>query len=374
MPDALVKPRDDSIALLRSRDAREWIELARQGEFERAWRVSDRIRACSTEVDPSLARHLQQIWDGTDLHGQRVLIRCYHGLGDTIQFIRYAPLVRARAREVIVWAQPSLLSLLRTVRGIDRLLPLHDGSPDVDYDVDVEVMELPYVFRTTLSTIPRDVPYLCGTGLEPRFSRESLDTHRPRIGLVWRAGTWDQRRSIPFACLGPLLKLDVASWYAFHHGIAVGDWHPNLCWLDCNEVQTTADYMSAMDLVITVDSMTAHLAGALGVAVWTLLPSDADWRWMRERSDSPWYPTMRLFRQVQPGMWDEVIAEVRAQLFTGGLIMPTKVQRGGEAEPDGPRKPSESEKARREDRRAEKPADRGEGKVAPRTPGKAEGE
>jgi hypothetical protein len=128
-----------------------------------------------------------------------------------------------------------------------------------------------------------------------------------------------------------------------------------------------------MDLVITVDSMTAHLAGALGTPVWTLLTYDADWRWMRERADSPWYPTMRLFRQIRPGMWDQVIAEVREQLLTGGSLMPTKVQRGGEAEPDGPPKPSESEKPRREDQRAEQPADRGEGKVAPRTPEKPKG-
>jgi hypothetical protein len=226
MPDAVVKQCDDRIAFLRSPDVREWIELASQGELERAWCASDRIRSRSIDNDVSLLRHLQQIWGGRDLSGQRVLIRCCHGLGDTIQFIRYAPLVRARAREVIVWAQPALLPLLRTVRGIDRLLPLDDGSPEVDYDVDVEVMELPYVVRTILNTIPREVPYVFGPGLAPHLSRKLLDTAcvrapRPRIGLVWRAGTWDPHRSIAFACLGPLLELDIVSWYGLQHTVAL---------------------------------------------------------------------------------------------------------------------------------------------------------
>jgi hypothetical protein len=100
-------------------------------------------------------RHLQYIWDGTPLAGKRVLVRCYHGLGDTLQFIRYAPLIKTIAREVIVLAQPALLPLLRTMRGIDRLLPLHNGAPDVEYDVDVESMKLPHIFRTTLAPTMR---------------------------------------------------------------------------------------------------------------------------------------------------------------------------------------------------------------------------
>src|SRR5690606_19458527 len=124
-------------------DAREWLRLARQGDFVRAWEASDRIlQRHAANPDFTKPRHLQSIWTGEPLDGKRVLIRCYHGLGDTIQFIRYAPRVREIAREVIVWAQPSLLPLFASVRGIDRLLPLHDGAPGVEYDVDVEVMEL----------------------------------------------------------------------------------------------------------------------------------------------------------------------------------------------------------------------------------------
>jgi hypothetical protein len=292
---------------LDSLDAREWLRLARRGDLEGAWRVSDRIRQRhARRHDWTIPRHLQHVWDGSALAGRRVLIRCYHGLGDTIQFIRYAPFVRAVAKNVIVWAQPSLLPLLRYVSGIDRLLPLHDGSPDVEYDVDIEVMELPYAFRTTLATIPHDVPYLAAVPL-------TLGGRRPKVGIVWRAGEWDVRRSIEFQQIGPLLELTHISWYGLQLDTKATR-HANLHELDVRGLGRTARAIRAMDLVISIDSMPAHLAGALGVPVWTLLPYAADWRWLEARTDSPWYPTMRLFRQEAPGNWPSVINDVRCAL------------------------------------------------------------
>ena len=287
-------------------DAQQWLTSATNGDLEDAWCASDRIRARS-QRDFALPRHVQQIWDGTELNQRRVLIRCYHGFGDTIQFIRYAPLVRARAREVIVWAPARLLPLLQSASGIDRLLPLHDGTPDVDYDVDVEVMELPYVFRTTLASVPRDVPYLSAT---PR----TLTSSRPRVGIVWRSGPWNTSRSIPFARCAPLLDRGDLSWYSLQQSLFPDERHGNLRQVDCGTIEATAEYIAALDLVITIDSMAAHLAGALGIPVWTLLVHDADWRWMAGRSDCPWYPTMRLFRQTCQGNWDSVIDEVSRRL------------------------------------------------------------
>ena len=157
----------------------------RSGEWERAWRVSDSLRPSPTaSFDPAVPRHQQAVWHGASLEGKRVLIRCYHGLGDTVQFIRYAPRVAAVAREVIVFAQPVLLPLLSRVAGIDRLLPLHDGEPEAEYDVDVEVMELPYLFRDTPETIPSRVPYF-DVEPAPRRTDGAL-----AVGLVWRAGDW----------------------------------------------------------------------------------------------------------------------------------------------------------------------------------------
>ncbi len=140
----------------------EWTRHMRRGDFAAAWNVSDQVLRARAGIpcSPLVPRHFQYFWDGQPLDGKRVLVRCYHGLGDTIQFIRYAPLLRSLAREVIVWAQPKLIPLLRSVTGIDLLLPLNDVAPDVEFDTDVELMELPHVFRTTIATIPAEVPYL----------------------------------------------------------------------------------------------------------------------------------------------------------------------------------------------------------------------
>src|SRR5215203_5828143 len=148
----LTNPEDD-----------EWMAAMRRGDFARAWEISDgvlRERKASGGGGWDLPRHEQNIWNGASLVGKRVLIRCYHGLGDTIQFIRFAAPLRASAREVLVWAQPALLPLIATAAGVDRVLPLHDGTPDVAYDVDIEVMELPHALRVTQHAVPRGVPYL----------------------------------------------------------------------------------------------------------------------------------------------------------------------------------------------------------------------
>ena len=282
----------------------------RRGEFERAWVVSDAVlRSRAGQPCWHLPRHLQYIWDGTPLHGKRVLIRCYHGLGDTIQFIRYGPLVKEIAAEVIVWAQPKLIPLLSTMRGIDRLLPLHDGTPDVEYDLDVEVMELPHVFRTTLRTLPAEVPYI---HVDPvPLKRDG----RLAVGIAWRAGDWNERRSIPFPLLAPLKAVSGVAWYIFQRGPTLAEWCDGFGSVpEANNLFEEARVMRSLDLMISVDTMQAHLAGALGVPVWNLLYADADWRWMEGRNDSPWYPTMRLFRQERPGDWKPVIAQVAAEL------------------------------------------------------------
>ena len=164
------------------RTFQQWMRHMRQGECEAAWEISDAVLRSHGGIPCAhLPCHLQYVWDGTPLDGKRVLVRCYHGLGDTIQFIRYAPLVKAIASEVTIWAQPELIPLLRTMCGIGRLLPLHDGTPEVEFDVDVEVMELPHVFRTTLQTLPTEVPYL---HVEPMPLPHD---GRLAVGLVWKA-------------------------------------------------------------------------------------------------------------------------------------------------------------------------------------------
>jgi hypothetical protein len=288
----------------------------RRGDWAHAWHISDEVlRAHGGVRDWSRPRHLQAVWDGTPLDGRRVLVRCYHGLGDTIQFIRFAPLVRARASELTIWAQPALIPLLRTMPEVGRLLPLHDGTPEAAYDVDVEVMELPHVFRTTIGTLPAEIPYLHPPR---RDMRAGTGPARPdlAVGLIWRSGDWNfEYRSVPFELLEPLRALPGVALHILQRGHALEERPPDFGILSgSDDILEAASVMRGLDLIISIDSMPAHLAGALGLPVWTLLASDADWRWMEERDDSPWYPTMRLFRQRRPGAWGNVIACVAAEL------------------------------------------------------------
>jgi hypothetical protein len=279
----------------------------RRGEFGAAWRVSDAVlRARGGASCAHLPRHEQWVWDGRPLAGKRVRVRCYHGLGDTLQFVRFARALRAR--EVTLWAQPELIPLLGTADGVDHLLPLHDGAPEGEYDAEVEVMELAHAVRCAPDALG-PVPYLHA---EPApLPRDG----RLNVGVVWRAGGWDERRSVPAALLAPLARVPGVALHLLQRGPALAEAPPGLGRdAGSDDVLHAARTMRALDLVVSVDSMPAHLAGALGVPVWTLLHAQPDWRWMDGRDDSPWYPTMRLFRQARPGEWAPVVARVAAEL------------------------------------------------------------
>ena len=291
-----------------------WMEAMRRGDFPEAWRISDALLPRLREQDQrDMPRRLQNVWDGRSVVGKRVLLRCYHGLGDTIQFIRFAPLLRQVAAEVAVWAQPSLIPLLRTMKGIDRLVPLRDDGPvDLEYDVDVELNELPYLFRTTVNDIPADVPYL---HVDPASLRSNGKGIQRRIGLIWQSGEWDASRTIPFSIVQRLANIPGVEWHILQRNADQAGWDGKFGVISGGENPLDdARVMRALDLIISVDTMTAHLAGALGTKTWTLLPFTADWRWMKDRDDSPWYPTMRLFRQQREGDWSGVIEEVTNEL------------------------------------------------------------
>ena len=289
------------------KEVEKWIEFMRRGDFAAAWKISDALLRQPHAQD--LPRWQQSVWNGSAVEGKRVLVRCYHGLGDTIQFIRYAALLKKIAAEVIVWVQPTLIPLLRSVDGVDRLLPLHDGSLEVEYDVDLELSELPHLFRTTLESIPARVPYLF---VEPAvLARDD----RLRVGLIWESGDWDERRSIPFSQVQRLAQVPEVEWHILQREPFAAGWDGRMGVISGGDNPLDdARVMRALDLVISVDTMTAHLAGALGVNTWTLLPYEADWRWLLNRRDSPWYPTMRLFRQPVARRWDLVVDEVIKEL------------------------------------------------------------
>ena len=289
-----------------------------RGEFEEAWRVSDRI---ATRGTPDANR----LWDGEPFAGKRVMIRCLHGFGDAIQFLRYGRMMRREAATVMAQTHPQLVSLLRGMPFLDAVLTWSDGPlrKGADWDQQVEVMELPRIFRTELATIPAEIPYLW---VDQRYLDASAlalqHDGRPRVGLLWEGGGWDRKRDVPLAELRPVLETTGVWWYSFQRGpgrdeLAGAEFGGRVRDLSGDAAETVyfaADLMQ-IDLLITVDTMAAHLAGALGKPVWVLLAHDADWRWMLDRPDSPWYPTMRLFRQSAPGEWEEPVRRVSKELL-----------------------------------------------------------
>lgn len=278
------------------------------GDFESAWRESDSI-ANRGSPDP------HRFWDGQSFAGRRVLIRCLHGLGDTIQFIRYAPLIREQARSLTIEAQPTLKSLLEQAHIADSVITW--GEPEPPWDQQIEIIELPRAFRTTAASIPNHVPYL---NVPSELESSVKNGRRPlRVGIVWGSSSYNPDRSLPLKDLAELFGVPGASFFSLQAGPARAELKPwssrvtNL-YDDSASVLAMAQTLKTIDLVITVDTMMAHLAGAMARPVWTLLPYQCDWRWMLHRHDSPWYSTMRLFRQRRPGDWAGVVRQLKREM------------------------------------------------------------
>ena len=286
-----------------------WMCWTLLGRFEEAWKESDRIlqRRKGVRAPGESFMENHSLWDGSRLEGRSVVVRCYHGLGDTIQFLRYLPLLKACCSFVAVEVQPTLVPLYRGSKEIDLLMTWEDGIPRPRFDCEVECMELPYIFRSTVESLPAGVPYI---ELPPHEEKERRrEENDPlRVGLVWTSGTWKPDRSIPSSLLEPLARIPGVRFFSLHeepppsaHPCPLPQWVAGNPYRD--GIIGTGRAILEMDLIIAVDTMVAHLAGALGKPVWLLLLHEADWRWMIDREDSPWYPTMRLFRQPHPGDW-----------------------------------------------------------------------
>jgi len=289
-----------------------WDQAMRAGAFEVAWAVSDAVlgaRDPATRDDPALPYHLRWVWDGRPPDGRRVLVRCYHGLGDTLQFCRYLPLLRPRVAGLTLEAQPELIPLLRSLRGPDRLIPFRPEAPAPASDCDIEVMELTHALRL----VPNGVPYLVAEPL-PRPEGDLL------VGLCWQAGGWDPGRSLPLPTLAPLGQVPGVRLISLQRGpgleeLGAAGAPPMLDTGDrSTDVVAVARLLATLDLIVTVDTMIAHLAGALGRPTWLLLQAEADWRWMSGRQ-CLWYDSVRLYRQARPGHWENPVTEMQADLF-----------------------------------------------------------
>lgn len=300
-------------AWAREQSGARWLAAMRAGDWEAAWRETDAMEADRRAGRvPRDEHHL--FWDGTPPDGRCVLVRCEHGLGDTLQFLRFVPELARRARELHFMVQPPLVELLRGAPGLGRV---HNGwlGPDWPaHEVELEVMELAYAARATAATVPPPYPHLAARAR--RLSSITLPSDgRPRVGLLWASSHWDPSRSIPWQAMAPLLGLTGLHFFALQQGPAAaealrGPARVELLGERTATIEAAAAAMLQMDLVIGIDGMPAHLAAMLGRPTWLLLKHEADWRWMDRRADTPWYPTMRLFRQPRPGDWAGAVRQV----------------------------------------------------------------
>jgi tetratricopeptide (TPR) repeat protein len=303
------------------------------GNLEAGWRQYE--QRWETEQMHKTQRHFSQpLWLGKEsLLGKTILLHSEQGFGDTLQFVRYIPLLTERGARVILQVQPALKPLLAKFKGLTGLLATGEQTPP--FDLHCPLMSLPLALETfALEDIPNRT-YLSADPVKSESWRVRLgDKYKPRVGLVWsgsnpRANSpatkrLDAVRSVPFAALSPLLQNDSVDYYSLQvsdnalmqlrthgDGKRVADYSRDL-----QDFSDTAALIDNLDLVISVDTAVAHLAGALGKPVWLLNRYNPDWRWLLERSDSPWYPSMRIFRQSKAGDWSDVIRQVQAELQT----------------------------------------------------------
>ncbi len=295
-------------------------------DYERRWEQPGIIR-------PAYA---QPRWDGSRLEGKTILVHAEQGYGDTIQFARYLPMVKERGGTVLFECPRVLASLFSGFPGVDQLIT--SGKPLPYFDVHVPLLSLPGLFGTTLATIPCAVPYIHADldHVEQWRTKMKLPSSgglggaRINVGIAWQGNPLfsqsgcklaDRRRSITLAQFEPLARIPGVQLFSLQKGHGseqLADWQSRLGIValgdQLDDFRDTAAVMMNLDLIISVDRHPVHLAGALGRPVWAILPSPPCWRWLLERSDSPWYPTLRLFRQHRPGDWPELLDRVSRAL------------------------------------------------------------
>lgn len=296
------------------------------GDFQAGWR--------GYETRWSVGRLARQrrgftapLWLGREsLKGKTILLHAEQGFGDSIQFVRYARLVAARgAGKIVVEVQRELVRLFSSIPAIDTVIPRGENLPP--FDCHCPFLSLPLAFATELATIPADTPYLAADGREAACRRAALPPRRPLVGVAWsgdRLHDNDLNRSMRLETLLPLLDLPDVTFVSLQQDPREEDVgllrdRPNIVQLGrrFGDFADTAAVIAALDAVISVDTAVAHLTGAMAKPLFLLLPFAADFRWMRERSDSPWYPTAHLFRQQRFGEWGGAVETLRRQLCSG---------------------------------------------------------
>jgi Flp pilus assembly protein TadD len=295
-----------------------------QGDLERGWPEYEYRWRCRGFVTRTLP---QPQWDGSPPAGRTILLHAEQGLGDTLQFVRYVPLVKERGGTVLLETPAALHKLLATLPAVDRLLV--SGEPLPPFDVHAALLSLPYLFHTTLETIPNQIPYLAAdAGLVEHWRRELAHLHEFKVGINWQGNPKNPTqhiRAIRLAHFAPLARVPGVRLISLQKGAGTEQLREVAGRFSVTELGSqvdeaagafmdTAAIMKNLDLVVSSDTSVAHLAGALGVPVWVAIPTATDWRWLLGREDTPWYPTMRLFRQSEWGNWEKVFERMAAAL------------------------------------------------------------
>ena len=289
------------------------------GDFAKGWPAYEWRRKLPSWVERGFT---QPEWSGEDIAGKRLLLHAEQGFGDTIQFARYAGLAAMRGADVVLEVQPSLAPLLGGLFGVEMVAAGRDRLPP--FDLHCPLLSLPHMFATTMATIPGGVPYIVAPADRIAAWASRLPTDGLRVGLAWSGhpdNARDHERSIPFARLAPLIDIPGTRFVSLQKDVRaadVDDFHRSRNLIDLHgelrDFADTAAIIAQLDLVITVDTAVAHLAGAMGKPVWVLLPRVPDFRWLLDRTTSPWYPSARLFRKGQLDTGDAVIAGVAREL------------------------------------------------------------
>ncbi len=294
-----------------------------KGDFREGWIGYD-ARWKANNISLPARYSLERIWDGGDLKGRRILIDCEQGFGDCIQFIRFIPLIAQRGGKPILTAYPELRRLIRTVPCLEEIICPPEEIPP--FDLQCPLAGLPRLFETTLQNIPTNVPYIFADPVPGRAAGEPASqwTAASKSDSSGRAKPQSRDHATHSPGLTQLAPLGAVSnvWFcslqkgpaaadtvAPPEGLQIIDWTAEL-----QDFADTASLIANLDLIICCDTAVAHLAGAMGKPVWLLLPFVPDWRWLLDREDSPWYPSMRLFRQPKAGDWQSPVRQVSREL------------------------------------------------------------
>ncbi len=285
------------------------------GDYDAGWAEYE-WRKRVPEFPTPAGRFPRPPWDGAPVAGGTLLIHAEQGFGDTLQFARFTRAAAERGARVVVECQAALRRLMETAPAVVEAVAAGDPLPDFDHHV--PLLGLPRILGTTLDTVPAEVPYLHADEAETAHWRRRLAGDRGRrLGLVWRSSARQMTspyKSCPLSALAPLFEVPGLRFFSLQPELPAADRPLPEGVVDLGgeltDFAATAAVIGALDLVVTVDTAVAHLAGALGAPVWLLLSTASDWRWLTGRDDSPWYPTMRLLRQTREGDWSEPVARV----------------------------------------------------------------